>query len=156
MLLHVGRRTYPDGNKHMEILRDDGLSEEEIRKLKSLPAGFGKGMLVAIMTLGKTYETTTAERSTTEMQRSICAYGPDSGRRLTEIKKVEYLKRPVPMAAQGGVFKVDIDPRVLPDIWELTSVIETTESHRTIDSPSGFSSNDSEDSKYNIVYEISG
>ena len=152
MLLHVGRRIYPDGNKHMEILRDDGLSDDEIQNLKSLPPNFGKGMLVAILTLGKTYETTTAERSTTDMQRSICAYGPDSGRRLTEIKKVEYLKRPIPMAAQGGVFKVDIDPRVLPDEWEFLSSEFTPPDAYQANSDSG----SDEDSQYNIVYEITG
>ena len=35
MLLHVGRRTYPDGNKHLEILKDQGLNNDEIQQLKS-------------------------------------------------------------------------------------------------------------------------
>jgi hypothetical protein len=114
MLLHVGRRTYPDGDKHLEILRDAGLNEQDITRLKSLPPSFDRGMVVAVMELGRTYETTIPERSTPEMQQSICAYGADSGKIVTEIRRVSYLKRPVPMAAQGGVFKVQIDPDVLP------------------------------------------
>jgi magnesium-dependent phosphatase 1 len=120
MLLHVGRRIYPDGNRHVEILKDAGLSDENIVQLKSLPATFGPGMVVAILELGKTYDTTTeAERSTPQIQRQICAYGSDSGRRLTEIKRVAYLKRPIPLAAQGGVFHVPMDPSLVPDGWTL-------------------------------------
>jgi hypothetical protein len=37
--------------------------------------------------------------------------------RATEIRRVEYLKRGVVIAAQGGVFKVSIDKDVLPDGW---------------------------------------
>jgi magnesium-dependent phosphatase 1 len=67
MMLHVGRRIYPDGNRHIEILKDAGLSDEAIVQLKSLPATFGTGMVVAILELGKTYDTTEAERSTPQV-----------------------------------------------------------------------------------------
>jgi magnesium-dependent phosphatase 1 len=121
MLLHVGQRTYPDGNRHLEIMKSAGLSDDEIQKLKSLPPGFGKGMAVAILEIGKTYETTLEERSDPEFQRNVAAYGKDSGRMVTEIKRVEYLKTPVRQSGQGGVFKVDVDRNVLPDGWELSS-----------------------------------
>ena len=94
---------------------------DEIRQLKSLPPGFGKGMAVAILEIGKTYETTVEERSDAEFQRNVAAYGKDSGRMVTEIKRVAYLKKPVRVSGQGGVFKVDVDRNVLPEGWELAS-----------------------------------
>lgn len=117
MLLHVGQRTYPDGDKHVDVMKNGGLGDDEITKLKSLPSGFDRGMAVAICEIGKTYETTVEERSDPQVQLKVAAYGRDSGKMVTEIKRVQYLKRPVEVAAQGGVFKVQIDPALIPDGW---------------------------------------
>ena len=117
MLLHVGRRTYPDGNRHVDIMKSGGLTNAEIDQLKALPPGFDRGMIVAICELGKTYNTTESQRSDPETQRKVAAFGSDSGRMVTEIKRIDYLKRPMKLPAQGGVFKVSIDPNVLPDGW---------------------------------------
>lgn len=119
MLLHVGQRTYPDGDKHIDVMKRDGLSDLEVIQLKSLPKGFGKGMAVAICEIGKTYETTEAERSIPAFERKVAAFGADSGRMVTEIKRVAYLKRPLQVSGQGGVFKAEIDPSALPDGWDL-------------------------------------
>ena len=54
MLLHVGQRTYPDGMRHVDVMKSGGLDDDEIQALKSLPRGFTKGMAVAIVELGKT------------------------------------------------------------------------------------------------------
>ena len=123
MLLHVGRRTYPDGDKHLEVMKSGGVSNEEIEQLKSLPAGFQRGMLVAVCELGKTYETSVQQRSEPDFQRSVAAFGQDSGRMVTEIKRVAYLKRPVKIPAQGGVFKVSIDADLLPDGWRIPPAV---------------------------------
>lgn len=117
MLLHVGQRTYPDGNRHLDVMRSGGLSDKEIEQLKSLPPGFGKGMAVAILEIGKTYETTVEERSDPDFQRKVGAFGEDSGKMVTEIKRIQYLKRGVKVSGKGGVFKVKIDRSVLPDDW---------------------------------------
>jgi hypothetical protein len=101
-------------------MKSGGLNEDEIEQLKSLPPGFGKGMAVAILEIGKTYETTVQERSDAEFQRNVAAYGKDSGRMVTEIKRVAYLKKPVRVSGQGGVFKVDVDRDILPEGWELS------------------------------------
>ena len=61
-MLHVGRRTYPDGEKHLEIMRRGAESEEEIVRLKALPEGFSRGELVAIVEIGETTLSTEAER----------------------------------------------------------------------------------------------
>jgi magnesium-dependent phosphatase 1 len=117
MLLHVGQRTYPDANRHLEVMKSGGLNDEKIRELKSLPEGFGKGMAVAIVELGKTYETTLEERCDPDFQRSVGAFGADSGMRATEIKRVEYLKQGIKVSGQGGIFKAKIDRDVFPDGW---------------------------------------
>ena len=116
-LLHVGRRTYPDGDKHISVMKSGGLDEAVIEKLKSLPLGFGRGMAVAILEIGRTFETTVEERSNPEFQRKVCAFGEDSGKIVTEIRRVEYLKRPLRVSGRGGVFKADVPRDALPDGW---------------------------------------
>ena len=49
VLLHVGRRTYPDGGKHLDIMRRAGVDEEAIGRLTRLPRGFDRGQIVAIL-----------------------------------------------------------------------------------------------------------
>jgi cold shock CspA family protein len=117
MLLHVGQRIYPDGDRHIEVMKSGGLSDKEIQDLKSLPPGYTKGMAVAIVELGKTYETTLEQRCDPDYQRSVAAFGQDSGMRATEIKRVEYLKQGVKVSGQGGVFKVKVSTSVIPDGW---------------------------------------
>jgi len=117
MLLHVGQRIYPDANRHIDVMRTGGLADEEVTKLKSLPQGFGKGMAVAIVEIGKTYETTLEERCDPDFQRKVGAFGEDSGIRATEIKRVAYLKWGVRVSGSGGVFKCDIEQDAIPDGW---------------------------------------
>ena len=117
MLLHVGQRIYPDGNRHLDVMKSGGLDDAEIETLKSLPKGFGKGMAVAIVELGKTFETTLEERCDPDFQRSVGAFGADSGMRATEIRRVEYLKKGIKISGRGGVFKANIDKSVIPDGW---------------------------------------
>ena len=139
MLLHVGRRTYPDQGKHYDIMKNEsGLSDEEIEKLKSLPSGYSRGDVIAILELGKTYETTTEERSDPEFEQKVAARGEDSGKFVTEIKRVEYLKKPVKKRGEGGVFKLRIDPTVIPDGWDVPSL------------------DDDIDSALEVVYTITG
>lgn len=125
MLLHVGQRTFPDGNRHLQVMKSGGLDDGAIEKLKELPAGFGRGMAVAICELGRTYETTVKERSVPETQRKIVAFGKESGKMVTEIKRVEYLNRPIPVSARGGVFCVEVDPDNLPNGWKMPMLVST-------------------------------
>lgn len=117
MLLHVGQRIYPDGDRHLDVMKSGGLDDNKIKALKSLPKGFTKGMAVAIVELGKTFETTLEQRCDPDFQRGVAAFGADSGMRATEIKRVEYLKQGVKVSGQGGVFKAKIDRDVIPDGW---------------------------------------
>eukprot|EP00804_Cyclotella_cryptica_P015914 CCRYP_006407-RA/>CCRYP_006407-RA protein AED:0.27 eAED:0.27 QI:93/1/1/1/1/1/2/300/470 len=117
LLLHVGQRIYPDGDRHLDIMKSGGLTDDEIKSLKSLPPGFTKGMAVAIVELGKTFETTLEQRCDPNFQRAVGAYGQDSGMRATEIKRVAYLKKGVKVSGQGGIFKVKVSKDVIPDGW---------------------------------------
>lgn len=117
MLLHVGQRIYPDGNRHIDVMKSGNLDDNEIKALKSLPPGYTKGMAVAIVELGKTYETTLEQRCDPEFQRSVAAFGEDSGMRATEIKRVEYLNRGLNISARGGVFKAKINRDDIPYGW---------------------------------------
>jgi hypothetical protein len=118
VLLHVGQRIYPDGDRHLEIMKRAGKTDHEISQLKQFPPGFGKGNIVAIMELGKTRLTTLDERSRPDHEAKVAAYGCDSGQYATEITKVAYLKRPIPMKGQAGLFKVQIPLDALPDEWQ--------------------------------------
>uniref|UniRef100_A0A7S2W2Q9 CSD domain-containing protein n=1 Tax=Eucampia antarctica TaxID=49252 RepID=A0A7S2W2Q9_9STRA len=117
MLLHVGQRLYPDGERHIDVMKSGDLTDDEIKDLKFLPKGFEKGMAVAIVELGKTYETTLKDRCNPDFQRKVGAFGEDSGMRATEIKRVAYLKKGAWVSGKGGVFKVDVDRDVIPDGW---------------------------------------
>ena len=145
-LLHVGRRTYPDGDRHIEVMKSGGLSDAEIEDLKSLPNGFGRGMAVAILEIGKTFDTTLEERCDPDFQRKVCAFGEDSGRRATEIRRVQCLKRPVKVGGQGGVFKADIPRDAIPDGWLPVAPEGVNESGGTISRNTGS----------RVVYSITG
>lgn len=74
-------------------------------------------MAVAICEIGKTFETTLEQRSDPNFQRRVGAFGADSGRMATEIKRVEFLKRPIRLSGQGGVFKAQVENDVIPECW---------------------------------------
>ena len=93
--------------------------------MKTLPQGFSKGNIIAILEIGKTYETTIDERSIPEFERSVVAYGSDSGRIVTESKRAAYLKQPIRQKGEAGVFKVKIDPEMIPDGWTVPSTTNT-------------------------------
>jgi hypothetical protein len=83
--------------------------------------GYSNGAIVAICELGQTIEMTLDERNERSVQQKVAAYGKDSGKMVTSITSVQYLKHPIPMGGQGGVFKVDVPSSVLPDGWTLES-----------------------------------
>ena len=55
MLLHVGQRTYPDGGAHRVLMRENGLSDQEIDDLTALPPKFKRGQAVALLDIGETH-----------------------------------------------------------------------------------------------------
>jgi cold shock CspA family protein len=115
MLLHVGQRTYSDGNKHIDIMKRNDLSDNDIDQFKALPVGYRRGMIVAICQLGTTIEMPCEERSVSSIERQIVAYGQDSGKLVTEIKRIQYLLRPIVLSGQSGIFIVQVPIDVIPD-----------------------------------------
>jgi magnesium-dependent phosphatase 1 len=124
MLLHVGQRIYPDGDRHIEIIKRSapGWTDEQIVQSKSLPDGYHRGEIVAICQIGTTIEMSIEKRSVPKVEQQIMALGSDSGKMITEIRQVQYLKRSVPFRGQGGIFKVSIPTDVIPD--EFIKLIE--------------------------------
>ena len=129
LLLHVTKHsTKPSHPKldpkqsHIDIMKsnssddgDSGITDEEIEMLKQLPKGYGKGDIVAILEIGKTYEMSMEERSKPSIQRRIVLSPEHSGKYVTEIKHVSYLTQPIKnVRGQPGIFKVQIDPKVIP------------------------------------------
>ena len=49
MLLHVGRRIYPDGGAHRRIMAANGIGDAEIDDLTALPSKFAPGQVVALL-----------------------------------------------------------------------------------------------------------
>ena len=117
MALHVGQRIYPDGGEHIEILRESGYTPAQIGQLTSLPKGFQKGQVVAVLELG---ETVLVEdeglRSKPEIERAVTARGPVMGRYLTSIRRVKWMKKGFKIKGQPGIFSADVPTRLLPEL----------------------------------------
>lgn len=108
MILHVGRRTYPDNGVHLDILKERGLSADEIQRVTNLPAGFERGECVAILTIGQTSLEDEEHRSQPHIEQNVVARGDVMGKHLTTIKGVKWLKKPYKMKGAPGIFSVDI------------------------------------------------
>ena len=114
VLLHVGRRTYPDGGIHREILARDGRDESEIDRVTSLPAGFSRGQAVAVVRVGKTeLISDERDRCAPDVEAGACATGQAMGRYVTTITDARWLGRGVPMRGQPGVFAARVPRSVL-------------------------------------------
>ena len=114
VLLHVGRRTYPDGGMHREILARDGRDDSEIDRVTSLPAGFSRGQAVAVVRVGKTeLISDESDRCAPEVEAGACATGQAMGRYVTTITDARWLGRGVPMRGQPGVFAARVPRSVL-------------------------------------------
>ena len=114
VLLHVGRRTYPDGGKHREILARAGRDEAEIDRITSLPAGFTRGQAVAVVRVGKTeLIADERDRCAPDVEAGACATGAAMGRYVTTITDARWLDRGVLMRGQPGVFAARVPRSVL-------------------------------------------
>lgn len=117
LLIHVGQRDFDDGNRHLQILRRNGLDDNKIEEVKEMPQGFSKGAVVGVCEVGRTYELSTKHRCEPIVEDQVVAFGADSGKMVTEIRRVEYLKQPLRCKGQPGIFTVSIDRTLLPDDW---------------------------------------
>jgi magnesium-dependent phosphatase 1 len=123
LLLHVGKRDWHDVESFRDILAKDDddnkyLVKTVIDRVSRLPRGFRKGSIAGIITVGKTWQASDAERQhDATLQRKVLARGTDGiGRFCTEIAAAHWLKRPFVIArGNAGIYNVDIPKDCLPD-----------------------------------------
>lgn len=161
--LHVGKNTYPDGGMHQVIMRrnvpscdHNSMNESEIGRLTSLPEGFSRGAVVAIIELGETvlYESEQM-RQVPRVELGAVATGQAMGRYITTIRSTAWLKPPgLRMKGLPGVFDVAIPTDLLPvdlilkmgkaDMFTPLSLVELTSLRARLEIISTL------ESKYNI------
>jgi len=118
VLLQVGKRDFDDGDKHRDILELNGMSDDEIDEVTSLPPGYRKGNVVAIMELGKTRKTSWGDRAAAEMERKVVAYDEDQGQYATEVIRVQWLQKPYRVAGKPGLFTQKVPKAIIPAGWD--------------------------------------
>jgi magnesium-dependent phosphatase 1 len=115
VLLHCGRKDWPDQESYLEILNEAGYSASDIEKAGRLAEGFSRGSIIGVMTVGKTWRATDRERMGGDLQRRVLAPYDAVGKFCTEIVDAQWLKRPVRTRGSPGVYKVDIPFDCLPE-----------------------------------------
>jgi magnesium-dependent phosphatase 1 len=115
VLLHCGRKDWPDQESYLDILNEAGYSASDIETSGRLAEGFSKGSIIGVMTVGKTWKATDQERMGGDLQRRVLAPYEAVGKFCTEIVDAQWLKRPVKARGNPGVYKVDIPVDCLPE-----------------------------------------
>ena len=92
------------------------MSRDDIARATSLPKGWSRGSVGAVLTLGRTRRVASlAARSSPAVQRAACLPAAAmGGEYLTEVTSARWLLRPVPMRGRPGVFYVDVPKSALP------------------------------------------
>lgn len=115
VLLHCGRRPYPDGGEHRQVLAEAGMSAAQVAEATSLPPAFAPGQLIAIVRLGRTVLVADERaRSRPEVERSVVARGGAMGRYHTTIAGVAWLSAGVPLRGQPGLFSAEVPTELIP------------------------------------------
>ena len=116
VLLHCGRRDWHDLESYREILRSQhGMTDDEIDRRGRLPKGFGKGSIVGVVTVGRTWKATDRERQGSNLQGRVLAPFEGVGKFCTEITDAQWLTKPCKARGNPGVYQVDISVSHLPD-----------------------------------------
>jgi hypothetical protein len=115
VLLHCGRKDWPDQESYLGILNEAGYSASDIETAGRLAEGFSKGSIIGVMTVGKTWQATDQERMGKDLQRRVLAPYEAVGKFCTEIVDAQWLKRPVKARGNPGVYEVDIPIECLPE-----------------------------------------
>jgi hypothetical protein len=115
VLLHCGRKDWPDQESYLGILNEAGYSTSDIEKVARLPEGFSKGSILGVLTVGKTWKATDQERMGGDLQRRVLAPYEGLGKVCTEIVEAQWLKRPIRTRGNPGVYKADIPIDCLPE-----------------------------------------
>jgi magnesium-dependent phosphatase 1 len=115
VLLHAGRRDWPDQESYREILeRQQGMSTAEIDTVGRLPKGFRKGNILGVITVGRTWKTTDAERRGKDLQNRVLAPFDAVGKYCTEITAAQWLQKPVTARGNPGIYQAEVPRGSLP------------------------------------------
>jgi hypothetical protein len=85
-----------DNNNNKYSSLSNNKAYVDARDVSRLLRGFRKGSIAGIITVGKTWKTTNAERQQATLQRQVQAPFEGIGRFCTEITAAQWLKRPIP------------------------------------------------------------
>jgi magnesium-dependent phosphatase 1 len=113
VLLHVGRKDWPDLESYRLILAEAGMAQADIDKVSDLPTGFKRGSVVGVWTAGETRKVSAREKETKDLQRRVVAPAAGIGTYCTEVIDAKWLKKPLAIRGQPGVFEVTISKSIL-------------------------------------------
>jgi len=102
------------------------MKDSEIDRVTSLPEGFSRGSVVALLDIGETVMVEdAATRSTPEVEAGAVATGKAMGRYLTTIERAVWLRAPgFPIRGKPAVFEVDLPvDLLLPEDNEYRSLV---------------------------------
>ena len=108
VLVHCGRRDWPDREAPRTELLKAGYSKDDMEQLMALPRGFRKGSIVGVVTVGKTWQSSDYERQEEELQRRVVSASEGIGRYCTPILEAQWLDKPIPTRGNAGVYDVAI------------------------------------------------
>ena len=73
--------------------------------------------MCAVLELGATRLEPLEARATPEVESGACAYGADMGRYLTEVRRASWLREPVGVRGQPGLWQAAVPEASLPEGW---------------------------------------
>jgi cold shock CspA family protein len=116
ILLHCGQRDWPDVESYKSLLptTQPPSSQVPIDQAAQLRNGFSKGSVIGVVTIGKTWCSTDAEKVGSGLQKRVLAPSNGIGRYCTEIVHASWLKRPHKMRGSTGVYNISIPRGCLP------------------------------------------
>ena len=107
LLVHCGQKDWHDKESYKLILANE-LSTEVMEQQSALPPKFAKGSIVGIVTVGRTWKSSDAERNSDVLQRKVLAPYNGIGKFCTEIVSYRWLQKPVKARGQPGVYTAAI------------------------------------------------
>jgi magnesium-dependent phosphatase 1 len=115
LLLHCGRKDWHDLESYKTILKEKGMSSDEIQKASNLRPKFDRGCVIGVVTIGKTWMANEKELNSKDLQQKVLAPASGIGKFCTEIVEAHWLNEPIRMRGNPGVFTVEIPKKAVPE-----------------------------------------
>lgn len=109
VLLHCGRKDWPDQQSYIDILRTRGYADDEIAKLSRLPPGVQRGSIVGVITVGVTWMASDDERKSAQLQAQVVAPFEGIGKFCTAITDAKWLKNSTMAQGGGGIYTAQVN-----------------------------------------------